>query len=494
MINGTMMQFFHWYNEPGGKLWDEIATQAPALAQLGITAVWLPPAYKSKDGPLSNGYAVYDIFDLGEFDQKGSIATKFGTKQQYANAVNILHQNGIAVYVDVVLNHKGGADEKEKFKVRRVDPNNRNRFIGEPFDIEAWTKFTFPGRHQKYSAFTWDFHCFSGVDYAVDNNESGVFSVVNEWGEGWQEMIDKEKGNYDFLMLNDIDFRNPAIREELKAWGSWYLEQIPFDGVRLDAVKHMSSKFYSEWLYHMRNIKPDLFAVGEYWAPGELQLLEKYIEATERKMSLFDASLQRNLHKASRQGRDFDLRRIFDDTLVAANPALAVTVVDNHDTQPLQSLEAPVEQWFKPLAYALILLREGGYPTLFYPDLYGAHYTGKGKDGQDHEIFLNKCDSIEALLLARKAYAFGKQRDYFDHGNCVGWTREGQEQNPGSGCAVIMSNSEAGFKWMEIGKQHTGQSCTDLLGNRKDNVTVNQDGWACFQVNAGSVSVWILNK
>ncbi len=41
-----------------------------------------------------------------------------------------------------------------------------------------------------------------------------------------------------------------------------------------------------------------------------------------------------------------------------ADPFHAVTLVANHDTQPLQALEAPVEPWFKPLAYALILLRK----------------------------------------------------------------------------------------------------------------------------------------
>ena len=51
-----------------------------------------------------------------------------------------------------------------------------------------------------------------------------------------------------------------------------------------------------------------------------------------------------------------------------ADPFHAVTLVANHDTQPLQALEAPVEPWFKPLAYALILLRENGVPSVFYPD------------------------------------------------------------------------------------------------------------------------------
>ena len=88
---------------------------------------------------------------------------------------------------------------------------------------------------------------------------------------------------------------------------------------------------------------------------------------------LFDAPLQMKFHEASRQGRDYDMSQIFTDTLVEADPFHAVTLVANHDTQPLQALEAPVEPWFKPLAYALILLRENGVPSVFYPDLYGGY-------------------------------------------------------------------------------------------------------------------------
>ena len=64
--------------------------------------------------------------------------------------------------------------------------------------------------------------------------------------------------------------------------------------------------------------------------------------------------------------------------------------MDNHDTQPLQALESPVEAWFKPLAYALILLRAEGYPCIFYPDYYGASYKDKGKDGNEYEIHLGE--------------------------------------------------------------------------------------------------------
>ena len=491
---GTMMQLFHWYVPNDGTFWKQIKNEARHLSTLGINAVWLPPAHKGKDGGVSSGYDVYDIYDLGEFDQKGSVRTKFGTKQELKEAIDELHKNGIQVYVDIVLNHMGGADEIERIKVIRVNEEDRNEFQSEPFDIDAYTKFTFPGRKEKYSNFIWDFRCFTGVDYAHDLGETAIFSIVNDYGLGWEDVIDEEKGNYDFLMFCDIEFRNPAVREELKKYGGWLLNELGFDGVRLDAVKHIAPQFYVEWLDHMRSLKPDLFAVGEYWAPGDVPSLFKYIDATGGRMSLFDASLHHTFHHASNAGKDYDLTTILNDTLLQAKPELAVTVVDNHDTQPLQSLEAPVEKWFKPLAYSIILLRGEGYPCVFFPDLYGAHYTDKGRDGEDHEIFLDKCDGIEQLLEARILFAHGTQRDYFDHANCIGWTREGVDEIENSGCAVILSNGDEGFKSMEIGQRHAGKIFVDYLKKHTAEVEIGEEGWAEFHVPAGSVSVWVQKK
>lgn len=491
MAPGVLMQYFHWYIPADGSLYKEAAGNAGKLADIGITAVWLPPACKGEGGDHASGYDIYDLFDLGEFDQKNSIRTKFGTKEEFQQAVKILHDHKIHVYADIVLNHKAGADETERIRVRKVNPDNRNEFISEPFDITAYTKFTFPGRNKKYSEFIWDYRCFTGVDYDHDTKETAIFSILNDYGAGWEGVVDNEKGNYDYLMYADIEFRNPAVRSELNYWGKWYLDQIPFDGVRLDAVKHMSPRFYNEWLDQMRAIKPDLFAVGEYWAPGELSLLLKYIDATESRMSLFDAPLHHNFYQASKQGKEFNLTKIFENSLLGVHPDLAVTVVDNHDTQPLQSLEAPVEIWFKPLAYALILLREAGYPCIFYPDLYGAHYTGKGHDGNDQEIFLDKCENLDKLLQARKYFACGPQQDYLDHANCIGWIREGIAEIPRSGCAILMSNGEEGFKRMKMGSHHAGKTFIDFLGKYPGEIVLDEEGCAEFHVPAGTVSIWI---
>ncbi|RYF79444.1 MAG: hypothetical protein EON98_14600, partial [Chitinophagaceae bacterium] len=50
MQNGTMIQYFHWYIPADGKFWKQVAEQAPRLAELGINAVWLPPACKAAAG------------------------------------------------------------------------------------------------------------------------------------------------------------------------------------------------------------------------------------------------------------------------------------------------------------------------------------------------------------------------------------------------------------------------------------------------------------
>lgn len=488
MKNGTMMQFFHWYS-PEDTIWKEVKEKAEYLGNLGITSVWLPPAGKGESGGMSQGYDTYDLFDLGEFDQKGSVRTKYGTKDEFVEATKALHDRGVQVIVDFVFNHKAGGDESEIIKAYKVSEENRLKPISEAYDIEAFTRFTFPGRQGKYSDFIWDHHCFSGVDYDHRNQESGIFNFLSEYGNDWENVVDSEKGNYDYLMYCDIEYRNPSVRAEVTHYATWLHELVYYDGVRLDAVKHINPEFFKEFMNNLRqNTGKDIFAVGEYWAPGQVDLLNKYIDSTDGTMSLFDSALQQSFHVASTLGSQFDMREIFTESLASERPELAVTLVDNHDTQPLQSLQAPVEHWFKPIAYALILLRKNGYPCIFYPDLFGASYWDKGEDGQDYEIFLDRVDELENLLYARKDFAFGTQRDYFESADLIGWTREGNEEH--SGCAVVLSNKDGGTISMEIGTRYAGRCFKDILGKIQDEVWVNESGWAEFHCGPGSVSVW----
>lgn len=100
------------------------------------------------------GYDVYDLYDLGEFDQKGGRRTRYGTKEELLDTVRKATDLGIVTYVDAVLNHRYishrpipinihlikyrfGADEKEKFAATEVDNNDRTKEISGMYDIEV---------------------------------------------------------------------------------------------------------------------------------------------------------------------------------------------------------------------------------------------------------------------------------------------------------------------------------------------------------------------
>ena len=124
MENGVMMQYFEWHLPNDGKLWKQIKEDASHLRDIGVTAVWILPAYKA-DEQQDEGYATYDLYDLGEFDQKGTIRTKYGTKDELKKMIDELHKYHIAVYLDVVLNHKAGGDFTEKFMVVKTNVKSK---------------------------------------------------------------------------------------------------------------------------------------------------------------------------------------------------------------------------------------------------------------------------------------------------------------------------------------------------------------------------------
>lgn len=485
--NGVMMQFFHWYTPANGNLWKEFANQANELAAAGITAVWLPPAYKGSSGGLDVGYSVYDLYDLGEFDQKGSIRTKYGLKADYLNAIQAAKTAGIKVYADVILNHMVGGDTIEDVEATPLSRENQKDAIGENRIVKAWTHFTFPGRKGKYSTMEWHWWHFDAVDYDANNEHYNAIYVFK--GKSLQDDGDLEDRTTAFLIGCDLDTQSKEVRDALKLWGDWYVKTTQIDGFRFDAVKHVKSDFFSDFLQHCRNKSgKDLFAVGEYWS-SDPNLLQRFIDRTSGNIHLFDVPLHYNLSRASKSGDGYDLTTIFDHTLVKQQPALAVTMVDNHDSQPLQASASTIEPWFKPQAYALILLRQAGYPCIFYADYYGAHYSDIGGDGREHDIWLDSYRwLIDRFLHARHTYAFGTQHDYFNHPNTIGWTRLGDNDHPG-GMAVVLTNGDNSYKYMKVGLPN--RTYYDLTEHLNRPVTTNNRGWAKFNCSAGSVSVWV---
>lgn len=206
-----------------------------------------------------------------------------------------------------------------------------------------------------------------------------------------------------------------------------------------------------------------------------------YLKEVNHEISLFDVPLHYHFYEASHSQGQYDMSKIFENTLVKIAPKNAVTFVDNHDTQPGQALFSWVQEWFKPLAYAITLLRREGLPCIFYGDFYGI---------PSHDIKpMGK--KLEDLLELRKYFAYGEQIDYFDNFNIIAWVRTGDEEHTNSGLVAIMSDGPGGGKLINVGKRLSNSVFYDYTGNVKETVYVDTEGNGIFYCNGGSVSVWV---
>ncbi|KAL2846171.1 glycoside hydrolase superfamily [Aspergillus pseudoustus] len=484
--NSLLFQGFEWHTPADGQHWARLRRALPSLKHLGVDALWLPPGCKGMDAN-GNGYDIYDLYDLGEFAQKGARRTKFGTREELQELVGEAHAVGVRIVWDAVLNHKAGADFVQSCRAVVVDGEQRNTEISKPVEIDAWVGFDFTGRGDRYSSMKYHSEHFSGVDWDDRAQKNAIYRLLRPGRSGWAPDVSREKGNYDYLMFANLDLSHPVVRADLFHWGEWITRELSLGGMRLDAAKHMSKDFQRAFVEHVRQAtgNPDLFFVGEYWS-GNLRELMQYLEDVRYALVAYDVPLLNNFSRISRT-RGADLRRIFDQTLVSKKPSHAVTIVTNHDTQPGQMMDTPIARSFKPLAYAITLLRKEGKPSLFYGDVYGINAHGK------HRATPPACEGkLPILALARSLFAYGEQQDYFDAPNCIGFVRYGNAHHP-SGLACLMSNAGAATKRMYIGAGHATEVWTDILRphGTQNKITLDERGYGEFPVDAGGVSVWV---
>jgi alpha-amylase len=322
-----------------------------------------------------------------------------------------------------------------------------------------------------------------------------------------------EKGNYDFLTGADLDYGRYDVREEMKYWGRWITATAGADGFRLDAVKHFCADFAREWIGDVRAAagKP-IFVVGEYLS-ANVSELHSYITRLSacgpfpQQVALFDFPLRFKFAAAGWEGQAYDLREWNRGTLLAEQPALAVTMVECHDYEWGRGYRTQVEEWIKPLAYAFILLRRGGYPVVFFPDYYGS------RDLWEHKGQPAGRSYLDLLLKLRKQFALGDER-YYDSQSVAGWVRMGGVPGARGAMAVVINTAASGVGsvWMNTGRfnkrfyhlatiktrgtrgpdnfQVVGQRY-DLYGDKAEGLWTNGSGEAAFVADAGTVSIWI---
>lgn len=334
-------------------------------------------------------------------------------------------------------------------------------------------------------------------------------------GKGWAEDVDKLHGNYDYLMFSNVYYAHPDVRRDVLNWGRWMVHDTGVRGFRLDAAQHIPRNFVREWIAtvqetSVRRHNKDVFVVGEFWSSKAQGLLDWLDAVTPPGSSVlahaFDTPLLYSFSRVSedvRKGsRNADLRTLLPgpgqpgkQALITLRPEQAVTFVTNHDTQPGQSSYTPMGSTIKSLFYAFILLRQEGHPSVFWGDLYGT--LGEKSEGPACQVACQDASSdirsnLPSLMLARKLFAYGTQKDYIDSMSCIGWTRAGTRDRPG--CAVVMSIGSAD-KWtikkMAIGMP--GERWIDVLSEEqgRPEIVIDEEGCGVFACRGMSVCVYV---
>lgn len=185
------------------------------LQQLGITTVWITPAYENSGEP--HAYHGYDATDMYAVDPH------FGTLDDYEHLGAALHARGMKFVLDLVPNHVGPAH------IWANDPPAPNWFHGTPADhTRARSNFE------------------SLVDPHAPRRDS--YDVTDGWFSN---------------VKPDLNQDNPLVSEYLIQNAVWWVESAGLDGLRLDTFPYVPRTFWHDFHATLHELYPHLTTVGE---------------------------------------------------------------------------------------------------------------------------------------------------------------------------------------------------------------------------------------
>ncbi|KAL8270801.1 hypothetical protein Esti_005275 [Eimeria stiedai] len=306
-----MLQGFNWVSCSNPRGWyNVLCDKMPDIRKLGVTIIWCPPPTECVGW---EGYMPTRLY---------SLHSRYGSPADLKRLIETASASGIACCVDLVANHRCGT---------------RQDCRGD------WTFFEAPD---------W------GPWAVVKNNLQGY---RGEGGEDTGVSVD---------CAPDIDHTNPQVQQDLKEWTRWLIKDVGYKAIRIDMAGGYAPQFQQAYVEHAG--RP--FAVGEYWH-GETRALVNYVRAAGGSLAAFDFALYYHLQRAVESG-DFGILNACGNLngLVGIEPRLAVTFVENHDTDHLEYCRTFCNGDLTGVlqGYAMILTHPG------VPCIYWNHFSDYG--------------------------------------------------------------------------------------------------------------------
>lgn len=306
---------------------DQLNDGDPATTDdLGITGLWLMPVAES---PSYHGYDVTDY---------RAIEADYGTAEDFRALVSAAHERGIAVIVDLVINHTS---------------------IQHPWFQDALTRGS---AHE-------DWYVWSETRPAVARSDGSRV---------WYEAGGRYYYAYFWEGMPDLNLKNPEVTAELDAIGRFWLSEMGVDGFRLDAARHLiedGKRLENEpatfaWLAAFRETlkaeRHDALVLGEVWDATSMS--SRYVRDGSLDMA-FDFGLAGAILGSVKSGDAGSVMAALSE-VTSSYPAGGVgTFLTNHDQNRVATVLGS-DPAAEGLAAAL-LLTGPGVPFLYYGEEVG---------------------------------------------------------------------------------------------------------------------------
>jgi glycosidase len=301
---------------------------------LGVTGIWLMPIMPS---PTYHGYDVTDYYDINP---------DYGTLDDFKQFMEEAHKRGIAVIIDMVINHS--SDDHPWFQAsKNRDPKYDSWYVWED---------TNPGYQGPDGQTVW--HRGDGRFYY------GLF----------------EGG------MPDLNYDNPEVTAEMYEIGRFWLEDVGVDGFRLDAAKFLiaegraqdNTRSTRDWLTayreYLRTVNPDVLILAEVW--DSAYVVSQYIP------DAVDVAFEFDLARSLVRGASLGVR---SGTLEALNVMLDnypygqyATFITNHDqNRVMNEVQNNIDA---AKVAASVLLTFPGIPFIYYGEEIGMTGTKPDPD------------------------------------------------------------------------------------------------------------------
>ena len=291
---------------------------------LGVTGIWLMPVFES---PSYHGYDVTDY---------RRIEPDYGTLDDFRALLDAAHDRGIAVIVDLVLNHTS-----------RSHPWFAESFSGDP----------------EYA----DWYVWSDEDPGWGGPDGQTV---------WHPLGDRFYYGLFWDGMPDLNLTSSEVTAELHDVARYWLDEVGVDGFRVDASKHFVEAGSRQehtaetvaWLEGFQSAvgeaDPDALVVGEVWSPTVLSAayVPDALDLT------FDFDLAEAILLAVEAGNPSPLEAAMDEVMEHYPQGQYAAFLSNHDQTRVMHRLNTVE---KAKVAAALLFTNPGVPFVYYGEEVG---------------------------------------------------------------------------------------------------------------------------